>query len=208
MKKRERKAPPRPTHVLSAETPKTGEGTVEQLLKPINIFIPDGGEIWLPVNRFRVDLIDGAVVLYTAYQNMYEEKVKQVNALTIPIFVFKQHVVNESKDFFGKSVDQHRVPGYQPVKILTPEELAQAEIYDSIVNMGALAISKEAGAEAWFGMFSPWQSGQGLAAAASGKQGQSQVTLRNIVKFIMQGHIFAQLWDEFVKAHDQIEALT
>lgn len=207
MKKKDRKALPAPVIVPSAEMPKTGSGPVDITKKAIRIGLLEGSEVFLPANRFRVDTIEGAVVLYMTYQDVYEEKVKRAHALTIPIFVLKEHFVNQTKDIFEKSVNRCRVPSYQAVKVLTPEELRETEITNFAVNFGGLAISPESGGEAFFAVYSPSQS-QTLLQAQSAKPGEGPfIPLRNVLKFIMLGHIFAQLWDELVKAHDQIEGL-
>jgi hypothetical protein len=204
VKERDRRSPP-PKAVLvsSSETPKMGG---EEGQKKINIAIPDGTEVFTPVNRFRVELIDGAVIIYVTYQNLYDPKVLRVTSLTVPFYTFKKFFVNETKDSFGKTVDKLRVANHQAVKVLTAEELSQAEIYDSIVNLGGLGVSAEGGGEAWFGMYSPW-SGQAAAQAASARQPVPPVTARNILKCLMQVHVFAQFWDELVRVHGQIEVL-
>jgi len=191
----------------SSPSPTTVNEENEETRKTVSLLLPDTADFWWPANRFRVELTEGAVLLYLGYQDKYEAKIGDVLGLTIPFTAFRAHFVTERRESFARSVDKQRAASFRPVKILTEEELREVKILNSFVNFGGLAISSDAGGEAWFGVYSPWQTSQipSINPKKSNPASQPSLTIHKVIRSVMLNSVFIQLWDELVNIADQIK---
>lgn len=182
------------------------EGPAELLSKEILLKIPGPANAWINANRFRVDIVDGAIEIYLAYQNRFQKKLDEVYIFTVPNHTFTHHFVNESKESFAESVKKVARAKLQPAVQLTDEEIGEAvKLVVLFANFGGLAISAESGGEIFFGTYSPWEISQMVPKVKIKSSPETAVGINLLVRCVMLIEDFGQLWDEMLNASEKMK---
>jgi hypothetical protein len=171
--------------------------------KTVPISVGSQPDLWIYVNRFRVDVHNDSFQFYFTIQDKYEPKPKVVFSITISQFTFFEFFVNKKKGEFASSVDKQRenMDKHTALPRLSEDELKEGQIHNFIMNFGGLAISKEGGGEAWFGTYSPWQVSQ-ISSIKSRQEPPGSipsVARGNVLRCMMLNRTLIELWDELVQ---------